>query len=111
MAALSTVKLSKYAEQLSVSDKRRYLKKIEEIGDPYSYESSNLQVDLLPPVRSTDILNYLVLSTSFCTGERFKAYRTMDSYKYLTSGSVSKVGGRRQGDCFVVVGRVSQVFS
>ena len=56
--ALSTVKLSKYAEQLSVSDKRRYLEKIEEIGDPYSYESSNLQVDLLPPVRSTDIFNY-----------------------------------------------------
>ena len=46
MAALSTVKLSKYAEQLSVSDKRIYLEKIEEIGDPYSYESSNLQVDL-----------------------------------------------------------------
>ena len=32
-------KLSKYAEQLSVSDKtdkRRYLEKIKEIGDPYS---------------------------------------------------------------------------
>ena len=74
MVALSTVKLTKYAEQLSVSDKRRYLEKIEEIGDPYSYESSNLQVDLLAPVRSTDIFNYLVLSTSFCTGEWFKAY-------------------------------------
>ena len=108
MAALLSVKLSKYAEQLSVSDKRRYLEKIEEIGDPYLYESSNLQADLLPPVRSTDIFNYLVLSTSFCTGELFKAYRTMDSFKYFASGFVSKVGGRRQGDYFVVVGRVSQ---
>ena len=53
MAARLTQKLSKYAEQLSVSDKRRYLEKIEEIGDPYSYEPRILQADFLPPVRST----------------------------------------------------------
>ena len=109
MAGRLTQKLSKYAEQLSVSDKRRYLEKIEEIGDPYSYESRLLQADFLPPVRSTDIYNYLVLSTSFCTGERFKAYKSMDSYKYFASGFVSKVGGRLVGDYFVVVGSVSAV--
>ena len=34
-------------------------------------------------------------------GERFKAYRTMDSFKYFAIGFVSKVGGRRQGNYFV----------
>ena len=99
-------KLSKYAGQLAISDKRRYLKKIEDISDPYFYESRTLQVDLLPPVRSTDIHNYFVLSTSFYTGEQFKAYKSMDSYKYFASGFVSKVGGRVEGDYFVVVGNV-----
>ena len=109
MATSLMPKLSKYAEQLAISDKRRYLKKIEDIGDPYFYESCTLQANLLPPMRSTDIHNYFVLSTSFCTGERFKAYKSMDSYKYFASGFVSKVGGRVVGDYFVVVGNVSAV--
>ena len=40
MAALLKVKLSKYAEQLSVSDKRRYLEKIEELGDEDHFEET-----------------------------------------------------------------------
>ena len=109
MATNLAVKLSKHAEELSISDKRRYLEKIEGIGEPYLYKSYTLQADFLPPLRSTDIHNYLVLSTSFCTGERFKAYKSMDSYKYFASGFVSKVGGRVVGNCFVVVGSVSVV--
>ena len=93
---------------LSVSDKRRYLEKIEEIDDPYSYESRILQADFLSPVRSTNIYNYLVLSTSFCTGEWFKAYKSMDSYNYFASGFVSKVRGRLVGDYFVVVGYITK---
>lgn len=89
----------------------RYLEKIKGTGDPYLYESPTLQVDILPPMRSTDILNYLVLSTSFCTGEQFKAYKSMDSYKYFASRFVSKVGGRIVGSYFVVVGNVSCVCS
>ena len=67
-------KLSKYAEQLSISDKRRYLEKVQDIGDLFIYELSTLKADFLPPVRSMDIYNYLVLSTSFFKGKRFKAY-------------------------------------
>ena len=106
MATTLTPKLSKYAEELIISDKRIYLEKIEGTGDPYLYESHTLQADFLPPVRSTDIHNYLVLSTSFCMGERFKAYKSMDSYKNFASGFVSKVGGRIVGSYFIVVGNV-----
>ena len=84
--------------------------KRQDIGDPYCYEFRTLQADFLPPVRSTDIHNYLVLSTSFCTGERFKAYKNMDSYKYFASGFVSKIEGKVVGDYFVVVGNVSAVW-
>ena len=57
------------------------------------------------PVLSTDILNYLVL-TSFCTPDRFTAYKSLDAYKYFASGFVNSVGGRLLGDNFVVVGMV-----
>ena len=90
MATSLIPKLSKYAGELTISDKRRYLKKIEDIVDPYFYESCEYR--LIYSVRSTDIHNYFVLSTSFCTGERFKAYKSMDSYTYFASGFVSKVG-------------------
>ena len=39
--------------------------------------------DVLPPVQCTDIFNYLVLGTSFCSTERFKAFKSMDAYKYF----------------------------
>ena len=45
-----TPKLSKYAEELAISDKSRYLENTEGAGDPYLYESHTLQADFLPPV-------------------------------------------------------------
>ena len=107
MATSVAVKLSEYAEGLVVSNKRRYLEKTRDIGDPYCFESSSLKADVLPPVRSTDIFNYFVLTTNFCTGERFKAYKSMDSFKYFASGFCSQVQGRVVANYFVVVGKVS----
>ena len=52
------------------------------------------------------IFNYLVLSTSFCTSERFKAYKGMDAYKYFLSGFVSSVAARKVEKKYVV-GQVS----
>lgn len=97
-----------YTESLSISDKRRYLEKTKDIGDPYGYPVSALSQDDLPPVRSTDIFNYLVLSTSFCTSERFKAYKSMDAYKYFLSGFVSAVGARKVEKKYIVLGQVSE---
>lgn len=98
-----------YVKELSIADKRRYLEKTEDIGDPYAYALSTLdQVDL-PPVRSLDIFNCLVLSTSFCTSNRFKAYKSIDMYKYFISGFVSSVAAKRIGKCYVEVGKVSLI--
>ena len=93
--------------RISISDKRRYLEKTKEIGDPYGYSLSALSQDELPPVGSTDIFNYLVLSTSFCTSERFKAYKSMDAYKYFLSGFVGYVAARKVEKKYVVLGQVS----
>ena len=98
-----------YVNKLSVADKRRYLEKTEDIGDPYAYALSTLNQEDLPPVRSPDIFNYLVLTTSFCTSDRFKAYKSMDAYKYFISGFVSSIAARRIGEHYVVVGKVNQI--
>jgi len=105
MAGVSNGNESDYVTGLSASDKRRYLEKTEEIGDPYTYV---LCEDFLPPVGSTDIFNYLVLSSSFCTAERFKAYKSLDAYKYFVSGFVSGIGCRKVGDKCVIIGKVSK---
>ena len=68
MAISSTLILSNYAEELSVFDKGRYL---QNTRDPYCYQLHTVHCDVLLLVRSTDISNYLVLSTSFCTGKCF----------------------------------------
>ena len=77
----------------------------QEIGDPYTYV---LCENFLPPVGSTDIFNYLVLSSSFCTAERFKAYKSLDAYKYFVSGFVSGIGCSKVGDKCVIIGKVSK---
>ena len=63
------------------SDKWKYLEKTKEIGDPYGYPLSVLSQDDLPPVRSTDIFNYLVLSTSLKDLKCARAW--MPIYKYF----------------------------
>ena len=95
-----------HSADLSVSDRRRYLEKTKDIGNPYLFADSAFSDDSLPPMLSTDIFNYLVLTTSFCTPGRFKAYKSLDAYKYFTSGFVNSVAGRLLGDNFVVVGKV-----
>ena len=66
----------------------------------------HLSEDSLPSVLSTDIFNYLLLTTSFCTPDQFKAYKSLDAYKCFTSGFVNSVAGRLLRDNFVVVGKV-----
>ena len=95
MAVWSGTKSSvDYVKKLSLADKRRYLEKTtkdKDIGDPYAYTLSTLDQEELPPVMSFDSFNYLVLTTSFCTSERFKAYKSLDAYKYFISGFDSSV--------------------
>ena len=69
----SGTSLSQHAQLLKLSDKRRYLTKIADVGDPYCTPSAQLSKEVIPSVTNTDIFNYLALTTSFCTSEMFKA--------------------------------------
>ena len=101
--------LSKYARGLTISNRRRYLEKISDIGDPYLLPSAELSREVTPPVHCTDIFNYLVLSRSFCTTERFKAFKSLEAYKYFESGFVDLLGSKKtKCNKFVTVGKVSQ---
>ena len=106
MATGSRAEPVPYAETLKISDRKRYLEKTKDIGDPYTYSTHDLSAENLLPVRTTDIFNYLVLTTSFCTGERFKAYKSFDSFKYFLSGFVSSVAATRKAEDYVVLGKV-----
>ena len=46
--------LSKYAQELSVSDKRRYVEKISGLQDPYGIVSSELSKDVIPCTHHCD---------------------------------------------------------
>ena len=83
-----------------------YLEKTKDISDPYVYSTHNLNDEILPPVRNTDIFNYLVLMTSFCTDERFKADRSFDSFKYFLNGFVGSTAGIRKAEDYIVLGKM-----
>ena len=93
--------------RLSVSDKQRYLEKAKDTGDPYCFLLDSLSDEDFPAIRSQNIFNYLVLSTSFCTSDSFKAYKSMESYKYFISGFVSNVRAKRFSELYAVLGKVS----
>ena len=78
-----------------LSDKRRYLEKIYTTEvDPYCIPFTELSKDVLPPVQCTDIFNYQVLGKSFCASQRFKAFKSMEAYKYFECGFVNCLGTR-----------------
>ena len=103
--------LSEYARGLLVSDRRRYLEKITGVGDPYLIPHNELQTDVLPPVQCTDIFNYLVLGKSFCTSQRFKAFKSLEAYKYFKCGFVNCRGTKAVGKKFITVAKVGRLTS
>ena len=98
---------SEYFDGLSVTDKQRYLEKTKDTGDPYCFSLDSLSGEDLPAIRSHNLFNYLGLSTSFCTSDSFKVYKSMESYKYFISGFVSNVRAKRFSERYVVLGKVS----
>ena len=92
-----------YVSSLNVSNRRRYLEKISGIVDTPKAQRSR---EALPPVTSTDIFGYLVLDKSFCTKERFKAFKSLDLYIYFESGFVNVLGAKKFDTRVVIVGKV-----
>ena len=105
--AVSTIALSSYADALDIGNKRKYLEKINGINiDSYTLPSHELKRDVLPLVQCTDIFNYLVLGTSFCSTEQFKAFKSMDAYKYFECGFMLSIAAKKIDQKFVIVGKV-----
>ena len=62
----------------------------------------------LPTVEYPDIVNYLVLQTSWATKQQMKTYKSMEAYNFFVSGWVNKLQTKQVGtDKSVVFARVS----
>ena len=92
-----------------MSDRKRYLEKIAGVRDPYLIPRNDLQTDVLPPVQCTDI--YLVQGKSFCTSQRFKAFKSLEAYKYFECGFVNCLGTKAVGKKFITVAKVARHWS
>lgn len=107
------MRLSDYAEHLSGREKDRYVSKVKRCHgiDPLDLRDDEMVRDtsLYPNVEFTDIKDYLVHETSFVTREELKAYKSLESHNFLTSGWVQEPQIRVLPDNnVVVVGKVSK---
>ena len=85
---------SEYYTGLTGSAKTRYREKVFKCGfDPYMLKKSEYSENLAdyPSVEYPDIVNYLVLQTSWITGQQMKAYKSMDAYNFFVSGWVNTI--------------------
>ena len=107
-------KLSSYAEKLPLEAKQRYLNKLQLIGgvDPLCISAKDYpESACLPPVEAGDLVSYLVLQTSYITAKQFKAHKSLEAYNQSTSGWVKDVHVWNIVDKYVVIGKVSSIFS
>ena len=78
--------------------------------DPYSLKNSDFSEDPahLPAIEYPDIVNYLVLQTSWATKQQMKAYKSLEAYNFFVSGWVNKLQTKQVGDDkSIVFARVS----
>ncbi|XP_072142334.1 uncharacterized protein [Dermacentor andersoni] len=79
--------------------------------DPYTLRvgaDATADVELLPATTQVDIINYLVLSTSYVTLQQMKVYKSLDAHNYFTSGWVRNIAAMRlQSERVIVLGEVS----
>ena len=100
----TTVQYSKYYEEMVRDAKPRYEEKIRMIGlvDPYchlegkancfnSSRFSTVEWYEWPEVTYADVFNYLINTTSYCTFEQLKAYRSMEAFNFLINGWVTNI--------------------
>ena len=79
--------------------------------DPYALRNIDFSenIELLSKVQCSDIVNYLLLQTSWATKTQMKAYKSMDAYNFFVSGWVNTLCiGSVDADKVVVFARVSK---
>ena len=101
---------------LGEPDRSRYLDKVALCDgiDPYLLDSKQLTVDvnLWPAVQNMDIVAYLVLTTHSVTLQQMKAYKSLESHNFFTSGWVHPNISVRvlTGDRLLVVAKVTSYY-
>ena len=107
------IQYSDYFAGLEGPAKSRYQEKLTVCGfDPYALRKSDFSenIELLPNVQYPDIVNYLVLQTSWATQTQMKAYKSMDAHNFFVPGWVNTLCMRSvDTDKVVVFARVSNV--
>lgn len=98
----------KYFEELVGPTRARYEAKIRMCDgvDPYTLlvgTNATADADLLPATTHVDIINYLVLSTSYVSLLQMKAYKSLEAHNYFTSGWVKSLTAMRLPSKRIVV--------
>ncbi len=103
-------KKQNYYDGLNEEMKVRYDLKIEMCNgcDPYVLKAKELSVDRsdFPEITLIDIGNYMVHSQSSFTKRSFKAYKSMEGYKFFESGFVLSLGARKMDNTAILKGKV-----
>ena len=98
--ASTAIQYSRYYSELEGEAKSRYEQKVKMIGlvDPYcslesgnSSSSSSVEWYEWPDVTYADIYNFLINTTSYCTHEQLKAYKSLDGYNFFVNGWVTDI--------------------
>lgn len=99
-----------YYDSLNEEMKLRYDVKIRHCGgtDPYVIHEKDLSADRsdFPEITLIDIGNYMVHSMSTFTKRSFKAYKSMEGFKFFESGFVLSLGAKKIEDKAILKGKV-----
>ena len=99
MASLP-IQYSGYYNELEGEAKSRYEQKVKMLGrvDPYCHlesstnsSSSSVEWYEWPEVTYADIYNFLINTTSYCTHEQLKAFKSLDGYNFFVNGWVTNI--------------------
>ncbi|XP_049511551.1 uncharacterized protein LOC125939978 [Dermacentor silvarum] len=102
-----------YMDELVGPTRARYKEKVGMCDgvDPYQLHvgvDTCSDPEVLLATTYVDIINYLVLSTSYVTLNEMKAYKSLEAHNYFTSGWVRNVAAKRlSSGLIIVLGEVS----
>lgn len=106
VSSSDTLVFSEYFYTLDGPTRERYKQKANLVGfDPFDLRKSDLSEDLglIPGVEYPDIVNYLILQTSWATNSEMKAYKSLDAFNFFISGWVNTLMMKEVTETTVVV--------
>ena len=101
--------LSDYARSLVAHVRKRYYEKIKPVAigiDPFLLSEKDFDSESLLPVKSINVVAFLVLETTHWTQDKFKAFKGLYAYNQMVSVFIKIVQGRVIADNCVVIIKV-----